>query len=160
MASQRSLVFLDASVLVAASRSPSGGSSMAIEVCQGRRFRAAITNKVLMEARINISEKFGERELVRFYQQLASLDPEMAPPPTADHIAECVPITTEKDAHVLAAALECKAAYLLTLDRHRLLSPEDLSAGLPVRVMTPGDFLKGIAFGPVDDVTAPKDQPF
>ena len=116
---------------------------MAIEVCRGRRFRAAITTQVLIEARVNIAE----RELVRFYQQLAGLEPEMVPPPSADHIAECVPLTTEKDAHVLAAALECKAAYLLTLDRRHLLSPEVLAAGLPVRVMTPGDFLKGIAFG-------------
>ena len=81
-------------------------------------------------------------------------------PPTADHIAECVPITTERDAHVLAAGLECKAAYLLTLNRRHLLSPEVLSAVLPVRVMTPGEFLKGIAFGPVDDIAASGDQPF
>ena len=147
MASQRALVFLDASVLVAASSSPSGGSAVALEVCQGRRFRAALTNQVVMEARVNIAEKFGETELVRFYQQLAGLDPEMVPPPSADRIAECVPLTNEKDAHVLAAALECKAAYLLTLDRRHLLSPAVMSAGLPIRMMTPGDFLQGIARG-------------
>ena len=146
MASQRTLVFLDASVLAAASRSLSGGSSIAIEVCQGLRFRAAITNQVLMEARINIAEEFGETELVRFYQQLASLDPEIVPPPSSKNMAECVPLTTEKDAHVLAGALECNAAFLLTLDRRHLLRPEVLAAGLPVQVMTPGDFLNGIAF--------------
>ena len=62
----RGLVFLDASVidasvLVAASRSPSGGSAVAMEVYRGRRFRAALTARVLLEARVDIAEKFGSR---------------------------------------------------------------------------------------------------
>ncbi len=145
MALQRTLVFLDASVLVAASRSPSGGSALVMEVCRGLRFRAAITARVLLEARVNIAEKFEEPELLRFYQQIAGLDPEMVPPPSKEHTAECVPLTTEKDVHILAAALECKAGYLLTLDRRHLLTPSVQSAGLPLRVMTPGDFLREIA---------------
>ncbi|MFQ5814532.1 MAG: putative toxin-antitoxin system toxin component, PIN family [Anaerolineae bacterium] len=143
--SGRSLVFLDASVLVAASRSPSGGSALAMEVCRGQRFRAALTARVLLEARVNIAEKFGEPELLRFYQQVAALAPEMVPLPSKERLAECVPLTTEKDAHVLAAALECKASYLLTLDRHHLLTPAVLAAGLSLSVMTPGDFLREIA---------------
>ena len=144
MPPQRTLVFLDASVLVAGSRSPSGGSAVAMEVCQGRRFRAAVTSTVLLEARNNIAEKFGEEELVRFYRQLAAMQPEMAPAPPASRIEECVPLTTEKDAHVLAAALECNAGYLLTLDRRHLLTPTVEAAGLPLRVMTPGDFLRQV----------------
>ncbi len=152
--SGRSLVFLDASVLVAASRSPAGGSALTIEVCRGRRFRAALTARVLLEARVNIAEKFGEPELLRFYQQVAGLDPEMAPPPSPERLAECVPLTTEKDAHVLAAALECGAAYLLTLDRRHLLTPVVQSARLPLKVVTPGDFLKERAGRPSDPGTA------
>ena len=145
MATQRPLVFLDASVLVAASRSPSGGSALAMEVCRGHRFRAALTTRVLLEARKNIAEKFGELELLSFYRQLAALDPEMVSPPSPQRVAECAPLTTEKDAHVLAGALECRAAYLLTLDRRHLLTPTVRSADLPVRVLTPGDFLGEIA---------------
>ena len=115
-----------------------------MEVCQGRRFRAAVTSTVLLEARNNIAEKFGEEELVRFYRQLAAMQPEMAPAPPASRIEECVPLTTEKDAHVLAAALECNAGYLLTLDRRHLLTPTVEAAGLPLRVMTPGDFLRQV----------------
>jgi predicted nucleic acid-binding protein len=100
---------------------------------------------VLLEARMNIAEKLGEEELVRFYQQLAAVEPEVVPHPPAERVAECIPLTTEKDAHVLAAALECGAAYLLTLDRRHLLTPAVQSAGLPVEVMTPGEFLRGIA---------------
>ncbi len=48
------------------------------------------------------------------------------------------------DAHVLAAALGSGAALLLTLDRRHLLTPTVEAAGLPVRVMTPGDFLRQV----------------
>ena len=116
-----------------------------MEVCRGRRFRAALTARVLLEARVNIAEKFGEDELLRFYQQVAALDPEMVPPPSKERMAACVPLTTEKDAHVLAAALECRAGYLLTLDRRHLLTPSVQSAGLPSVLITPGDFLREIA---------------
>jgi len=144
VASKRALVFLDASVMVAAARSPSGGSALAIEVCQGRRFKAAVSKLVLLEARVNIAEKFGEAELLRFYQQLASLDPEIAPAPSTGLLARCRPLVGEKDAHVLAAALQCTASYLLTLDRRHLLTSAVLEAGLSVTVATPGDFLKEI----------------
>ena len=144
MALQRTLVFLDASVLVAASRSPSGGSAVTMDVCNGRRFRGAVTTRVLLEARHNIAEKFEESELLRFYQQIAALDPHIAPPPSQGRTAECVPLTAEKDAHVLAAALECEAGYLVSLDRRHLVTHSVHSAGLPIRVLTPGDFLSDV----------------
>ena len=136
------MVLLDASVLVAASHSASGGSALAMEVCQGSKFRAALTVRIILEARVNISEKLGETELLRFYQQLAALEPAMIVPPPLERMAECGRLAGEKDAHVLAAALECGAGYLLTLDRRHLLTPAVLSAGFSVKVMTPGDFLK------------------
>ena len=91
---------------------------------------------------MNIAEKLGEAELVRFYQQIGALEPKMVEPPSRQRVEECIPLTTEKDAHVLAAALECRAGYLLTLDRRHLITATVRSAGLPVKVMTPGDFLK------------------
>lgn len=94
---------------------------------------------------MNIAEKFGEAELVRFYQQVAALDPEMVPPPPPERLARCASIVGDKDAHVLAAALECSAGYLLTLDRRHLITPTTQSAGLPINVVTPGDFLKEVA---------------
>ncbi len=60
---------------------------------------------------------------------------------------ECIPLTTEKDAHVLAAALECRATFLITLDRRHLLNEAVASADLSVRAITPGDFLRMTASG-------------
>ncbi len=140
----RALVFLDASVLVAASRSPNGGSAIALQACQGVRFHAVVTERILTEARVNIAEKFGQTELVRFYQQLAALSPKVAGPPSDEHIHSCAQLTASKDVHVLAAALSSDAAYLLTLDRRHLLTPAILNAKPPFEVMTPGDFLRAI----------------
>ncbi len=142
MAPARGLVFLDASVLVAAAHSPTGGSAAALLVCGGPRFRGAVTMRVLEEARLNVAEKFPGGDLARFYQQLAALEPEIVPPPPAELLAECVPLTTEKDAHVLAGALGCRAAYLLTLDRRHLLTRAVGEAALSTRVLTPGTFLQ------------------
>ena len=138
------LVFFDASVLVAASHSSSGGSSVAIEVCRGIRYRAAFTTLVLHETRTNLAKKFPERDLLRFYEMLALTDPKIVPGASVDLLDRCEPRTGRKDAHVLAAALECGAEYLLTLDRRHLLTARVLSAGLPVDVMTSGTFLSRI----------------
>jgi hypothetical protein len=113
-----------------------------MEVCRGSRFRAVLTTRVLLEARVNIAGKFGETELLRFYQQLAAVIPEMVAPPSHQEVGRCSPLTGDKDAHVLAAALECGAAYLLTLDRRHLLTPAVESASLPLKVVTPGQFLR------------------
>ena len=112
-----------------------------MEMCGGQLFHGAVTAAVLQEARVNIAEKFAEEELVRFYQQMAALAPTMTPPPPSERVAECVPLTTAKDAHVLAPALECNAEYLLILDRRHLRTDTVPAAGLTVRLMTPGEFL-------------------
>ena len=89
MEDSRTRVLFDASVLVAASGSPEGGSSLAIEVCWGSRFKGVVTEKIVHEGRKNVSNKFGEEELLRFYRLLAPLGPEMQPPPPADAIEGC-----------------------------------------------------------------------
>jgi predicted nucleic acid-binding protein len=139
---QSRILFLDASVLVAASRSPSGRSALVIEVCGGQVFRAALSGGVVLEARVNIARKFGEVELIRFYEQLAALGAYMVPSPSKLRLVECAVIVGEKDAHVLASALECGAEFLLTLDRRHLITPDVQTAGLPTKVLTPGEFLQ------------------
>jgi len=144
VAEARALLFLDASVLVAAARSPTGGSALVLEICAGGHFRGGLTLKVLLEARHNIQDKFGEAELLRFYRQLAAMDPLMIPPPSADRLKLCAGVIAEKDAHVLAAALDSRASYLLTLDRRHFLSPAVQAFAAPMRIVTPGEFLQAL----------------
>jgi predicted nucleic acid-binding protein len=144
LADRKILVFLDACVLIAAAHSQTGGSALVIEVCRGFSFKATVSVKVLLEARINIAEKFAEPELVRFYQLLADLDPEMVPSLLPENLDRCESLVTLKDVHVLAAALQSGAAYLITLDKRHFMTPVLQAAGLSVKIMTPGDFLKAI----------------
>ena len=116
-----------------------------MEVCRGKIFRAVISVKVLLEARVNIAEKFGEEDLLRFYRQLVAVDPEIVPFPSPDTIARFAALVGDKDAHVLGAALDCGSVCLLTLDRRHLLTSTVRSAGLPYQVLTPGEYLQQIA---------------
>lgn len=143
--SQGRRVFLDASVLVAAARSPQGGSALALEVCRGRLFRAVVSRRVLLEADPNMAAKLGEEELVRFYRQLAALDPKAAEPPGAEAMERYAQLIDRRDVHVLAAAVASGAEFLLTPDRRRFLTQALRQAGLPLTVATPGDFLRRIA---------------
>ena len=135
-------VFLDASIFIAASGSAEGGSSVILGLCKRGRFRAVCTKRVLLEAERNIRRKLGTEALLRFYRDLADLDPILEAPPTPGETAACEPIVGEKDAHVLAAALKSKADVLLTLDRKHFMARKVQEAGLGIKIVTPGDFLR------------------
>ena len=101
-----SKLFIDASVFIAAAGSPEGGSSFVLRLCKQGHFRAVCTKLVLLEAERNIRRKLGAEALLRFYRDLAELDPLVEAPPSPEEIAACEPLVGEKDAHVLAAALK------------------------------------------------------
>jgi predicted nucleic acid-binding protein len=96
---------------------------------------------ILLEAERNIQAKLGPDTLLRFYRDLGELDLTLVEAPTPQEIAAQSKIIDPKDAHVLAAALKGGVEVLLTLDRKHFLSPSVLQAGLPFRIMTPGEFL-------------------
>jgi len=138
-------VFIDASVYVAAAHSPTGGSSLLLEVLSAHPSYGGVASRlVLLEAERNIQAKFGEADLARFYKLLADLDPEMVPTPPADSLGAASALVGEGDAHVLAAAVAANCAFLVTLDRAAFLTERVLNAGLPLRPLTPGDFLKEV----------------
>ena len=138
-------VFIDASVYVAAARSSTGGSSLVLQMLSAHpNYRGVASRLVLLEAERNIQAKFGEADLARFYKLLADLDPEMVPMPPADSLREASDLVGEGDAHVLAAALASNCTFLVTLDRAAFLTERVLNAGLPLRPLTPGDFLNEV----------------
>lgn len=116
---------------------------MALEVCMGRRHKAVALRRVLLEAQRNIASKFGTEEMLRYYRLLADVEPEVVEPPSQSETEEVAEIVNAKDAHVLAAALKSGCGYLLTLDRG-FFTDRLLQAALPLRVMTPGDFLNHV----------------
>ena len=134
-------VFIDASVWIAASDSPSGGSSLVLEICGGRRFYALCSQRALQEAQTNIRAKLLVEALVRFYRLLAAVEPGIVSPVAPDEEVQYSSIIAEKDAHVVAAAVRGGAAYLVTLDRKHLANAAVRGAGLPIQILLPGEFI-------------------
>jgi predicted nucleic acid-binding protein len=137
-------VFIDASVFIAAAGSAFGGSALVLELCQGQRFAAICSQRVLLEAQTNIRDKLPPEALARFYKLLAATSPILVSPATDDEITRSMQFVALKDAHVVASALKGDVMYLLTLDRKHLANAEVRAAGLPFQIMTPGDFLQQV----------------
>ncbi|MBM3702705.1 MAG: PIN domain-containing protein [Actinobacteria bacterium] len=139
---EKKKVFLDASAFIAAAGSASGGSSLILEVCRGLHFSAVVTRKILLEAQKNIRRKLSTEALLRFYKEIAKLNPEIIKPPTEEMLSKYNDIIALKDRHVLASALECKVAFLITLDQKHFQTEVIRQANLPITIMTPKEFLE------------------
>jgi len=135
-------VFLDASIFVAAAGSASGGSSLILEVCRGLLFSAVTTRRILLEAQRNIRKKLPSEAILRFYKEIAKLNPEIIGPPTKESLSQYDDIISLKNCHMLASALEGKAAFLITLDRKHFQTEVLKQANLPITIMTPKEFLE------------------
>jgi len=137
-------VYLDASVFMAAAGSPSGGSSLILEVCKGHIFSAVTTRKVLLEAQKNIRKKLSKEAILRFYKEIASLDPEIGEPATSEELNHYENVIAPKDCHVLASAIKSKSSFLITLDRRHFQTETIKQANLPITIMTPKEFLEWV----------------
>jgi len=135
-------VFLDASVFIAATGSESGGSSIILEVCKGIKFSAVTSRRILLEAQKNIRKKLSSEALLRFYKEIANLDPEIIKPTSEKRLSQYNDIIAFKDRHVLAGALEVRAAFFITLDRKHFQTEAIRKADLPITIMTPKEFLE------------------
>lgn len=135
-------LFLDASVFIAAAGPHTGASALVLALCRHGRARAVSSRLILREAERNIQSKLGANALLRFYQEIATLDLDLVEAPTPEQVAAQSQLINPKDAHVLAAALKGTVEVLLTLDRKHFLTARVLQAGLPFAILTPGDFLR------------------
>ena len=134
------LLFFDASCLIAASASPSGGSGFLLSLCGKGQLRGAVSHTVLLEAERNIQTKMGQRVLDSYHDLLLLVPLMVAPVPNITHRQPWHRIVNSKDHHVVAASLACGANYLLSLDRG--LNAEVSQASLPLQALTPGQFIK------------------
>ncbi len=142
MAGRRKKVFLDVSVFVTAAGSVSGGSSLILEVCKGHYFSAVTSRKILLEAQINIRKKLPSEALLRFYKEIASLNPEIIKPPSNEKLSQYNDVIALKVRHVLVGALESKSDFLITLDHKHFQTETIRKANLPISILTPKEFLE------------------
>lgn len=136
-----SLLFFDATCLIAAAGSPSGGSGFLLSVCQAGFLNAFSSPSVLVEAERNITAKLHTSALSTYHLQLATTPIAVVSTPPKS-IIEQYDDPFGKDAHVVASALAAGAPYLLTLDRPLIQRVQ--RAGLATVALTPGEFIQTI----------------
>ena len=132
-------LFFDASCLIAAAASPSGGSGFLWSLVERQELRAVVSQAVLTEAETNLARKFPPAALERHLAQIAAGAPEMTAIPRLDVSPRRYPMVNAKDEHVVAAALAAGAPFILTLDRP--LQAEINEAHLGVLAASPGEFI-------------------
>ena len=132
------LAFIDASVILAALGSKSGGSSQILKLIRESKLDGITSQAVVEEVFRNVYKiKIAESKVSRLIS-ISSI--KVIPAPTSEEVEKYLNITAAKDAHVVASAIKSKANVVITLDKKHLLSKR--IKGLSV--LTPGEFLKNL----------------
>ena len=133
-------VFFDASVLVAAAFSSSGGSFRIVNETPIRGFHFLTSRHAFGEAERAILRKRMERMIeLEHLAVYLEIIPD-APSEVTDKLLDVIDF---KDAPILAAALQSDSQVLLTLDREHFLENSNIIEKFPLlQVMTPGNFIQ------------------
>lgn len=145
---QNTLVFFDSSCLIAAAGSPSGGSGFLLSLCARGYLKAAVSQPVLLEAQRNIQAKLGDEAIKRYHNLLAVVPFSLASLPDKTKLKRLEKMINKKDVHVVSAALEIHAPFLLALDRGLILEVNKVNFG--IRALSPGDFIKSVLPNHID----------
>ena len=137
---QRIKVFIDTSVLIAGVASVTGASAVVLDLCEAESIQMVISRQVLVEADRNFSSKLPNLVL-QFRQFIRTLVPVMVEDPPTAAVEWAAKFIDRKDATILAAAIEAKVDYLITLDKRHFLNPK-VRHNAPIEVCRPADFLR------------------
>ena len=132
-------VFLDANILFAAACSPDGLSALLVELGAAGRVTLLTSPLAIVEAERNLETKRpvalptlrGSLTAIRIVRELTPADVERLTPPEL----------SSKDRPLLAAAIVAHATHFVTGDVADFGRWMDRRARLPLRVMTPRQFL-------------------
>ena len=137
---QKIKVFIDTSVLIAGVASLTGASAAVLDLCEAESIQMVISRQVLVEADRNFSVKLPGL-VNEFRQFIRNLAPLMVEDPPAAAVERSASLIDRKDAAILAAAIESKVEFLITLDKKHFLKQKVLR-NIPIQICTPSDFLR------------------
>ena len=132
-------VFLDANVLFTAAYSPDGLSALLIELGVARRVTLLTSPLAIVEAKRNLEAK-RPAALLALQRSLTAVRIIGEPPP-ADVERLTPPELSSKDRPLLAAAIVARATHFVTGDLADFGRWMHSPARLPLRIMTPRQFL-------------------
>lgn len=132
------IAFIDASVILAALGSRTGGSSQILRLIRGRKINGITSQAILEEVLRNAYKiKITESEVSRM---ISTSSLKVIPAPISEEVEKYLDKTAAKDAHVVASAIKSKAEVIITLDKKHLLSKKIRGLG----ILTPGEFLRNL----------------
>jgi len=135
-------VFFDASALFAGIWSESGGARLILQLGEAGALQIVISQQVLNELDDALRRK-APNLLPTLALLLDRLQAEVSGPGSAEHYQACLALSGHPgDAHILADAWQAGVAYLVSLNQKHILNHPELTAVLPDRIGTPGDFLE------------------
>lgn len=138
--STEAVIFLDASVLVAATLSSTGGSFRIIMESAVRGFQLITSRYAYRETERTLAIKYPEK-LIELQHVISHVV--IVPDASQKVVVSVLPLIDFKDAPILAAALVQKAHILLTLDRIHFIENQTLQKSVsPLNILTPGNFIK------------------
>ena len=137
---QKIKVFIDTRVLIAGVASLTGASAAVLDLCEAESIQMVISRQVLVEADRNFSAKLPGL-VNEFRQFIRNLVPLMVEDPPAAAVERAASLIDRKDAAILAAAIESKVEFLITLDKKHFLKQKVLR-NIPIQICTPSDFLR------------------
>jgi predicted nucleic acid-binding protein len=133
-------VFLDASVLFAASFSKTGASRRLFREALRGGIRIVYSHHVLEETERNLARK-ASKALPAFHELCKLVDAEVVEKPTLGELNKAADYIHLKDAPIAAAAVKAKVDYLATLDRKHFIDDPDVAIRSGLRIGTPGSAL-------------------
>ena len=135
-------LFLDSNVLFSGIASKKGASHEILKLGIANKTKIITLDYVLDEVRLNLSQKMPQR-LADFEQILKLVEPIVCPEPSSTKIVEALKIISDpKDAPILAAVIDIKPDYLVTLDKKHFIESPSIAKKSNIKIVTPGDFLK------------------
>ena len=135
-------VFIDTSVLFAASFSSTGASREIIRLAIRGEISLVVSQLVLEEIERNLTRKAPE-VLPTFWQLLDVIPLELSAP-SKDEVEQAAQYTELKDAAIVAAAKTAEVDYLVSLDRRHLVGVAEVAQGSGLSIVLPEELLKNI----------------
>jgi putative PIN family toxin of toxin-antitoxin system len=136
-------VFFDASVLFAAGYSTTGHARDLIRLAIQGRLQMVVSQDVLDEVSRNMQRKAPER--VETYRELLSLiELETVADPSKEEVWAVEGYVVQKDAPIVAAAINAQSDYLVTYDRKHLIDPPEVSEKSGLKICTPANVVAQI----------------
>lgn len=141
MANRKDKVFLDASVILAALGSKTGGSFCVLKLCRAGIVKGLITETILAEAKAH--ESRVKRASAKNIEELITREKiTVLPSPKESTIIKFTNLINDGGRHVIAGATEAGADFLLTLDTRHFFKKRLKEKIKPRQILTPGEFLQ------------------